>query len=777
METPPKIRDDLIIREIANRDGSKYYVIKDPITNAFFQVGEVEYFIIRNLNGFNTTDEILRRTSSRFATEIEEDSIRDFTSQLQELCFLDNDLTRHDLLIKQRTVGREDRRSLFGKLLYIKLKGINPGKLFDNLIGHIRFFFTSRFVWTAVALILFAILISFYNTSGITAGFSRLLNLQGIIIIYFSMFLVIVAHEFAHGLTCRFYGGSVQDIGFLLIYFQPAFYCNVSDAWLFSEKSKKLWVSFSGAFFQLFIWALAVFVWRATTQDILINKIALAVLSFSGVALLFNFNPLLKYDGYYLLSDYLEIPNLRQKAGKYWRHLIKRMLIGSVSSSEILPIRERRIYFYYGILSFIYIVFVLGYFFLIVGKFLVSRLGGTGFIIFAAILMFLFRNIIVDAVKGTGEIVKARKGFFKRWTSVTLLSALVIIIITVLLFGRWELRIKGELVVNPIRSLILNYNSAGYAELVQYESGNQTGGQKRDVSIFSSNYNSTTRLLPLVKTGDTVKEGQVIARLVNSQTSQLVSEYSANLQKADEELSLLRQGPRSQEIDEARNNLREMEAQLKLSSQTLQRMNDMQSKGLISKQNWEDAHADSLVWDARLKAAQNRLWMLKSGSRPEEIKAKEAEIARLKSQIDFQSRQLESYEVTSTISGIVLNVDTGSIVCETANIDTMEARITLPENELADIAVGQRAKFKVRSYPALSFYGLVYGIEGKIETDLAGNRVFRVLCRVPNENHVLMPGMTGVANIYCGDKKISYHIYRKFFRTIRTEFWDWFDWL
>jgi len=775
MDVKPKIRDDLIIREISRSDHSIYYVIKDPITNAFFQAGEAERYIISNFDGIKTFSDIADLVRAKFQTDIDEGTIVEFAEQLEQLCFLDNNLTRKELLKRQRNIDRE-KRSLFGKLLYIRLKALNPGKLFDFLVERVRFFFTRRFVWTALILVSLATMVTIFNTHSLVNDFVRLLTPQGILIFYLSMFGVIVAHEFAHGLTCRYYGGKVQEVGFLLIYFQPAFYCNVSDAWLFPKRAQRLWVSFAGAFFQLFIWALAIFVWRITAENILINKIALAILAFSGIALLFNFNPLMKYDGYYLLSDYLEIPNLRQKAGNYWKGLFKKILLGQLDGSSNLASRERRIYFYYGVFSFLYIVFILGYVFLIIGKFLISRFGGTGFIIFAAILVLLFRNFIVDTIKETGETIRARNGFFKRWPARISVLLVVLFVIVVIIFGRWELRVKGELVVNPIRSQILNYNSIGYAELVQYEAGNQNIGQKRDVSIFSSNYNSTTRLLPLVKTGDRIDSGQVIARLVNSQTSQLASEYTADLRKAEEELSLLKQGPRPEEIDEARNNLHEIEAQLKLSAQNLQRVNDMQGKGLISKQAWEDAHADSLVWDARLKAAQSRLKLLRAGSRPEEIKAKEAEVARLRSQIDFQTRQLEAYEVRSSIRGVVLNVDTGSIVCEIANIDTMEAKITLPESELADIAVGQKAKFKVRSYPSLSFYGIVYGIESKIESDLQGNRVFQVHCRVPNENNILKPGMTGVANVYCGSKQISYHIYRKFFRTIRTEFWDWFDW-
>src|SRR6202022_458410 len=106
-------------------------------------------------------------------------------------------------------------------------------------------------------------------------------------------FLTIWLHEFAHGLTCRYFGGAVHEIGFLLIYFQPAFSCNVSDAWLVPQKSKRLWVGFAGPYFELFFWSLAVEVWRATEPDTLINQCALAGVGFSGVKTLFIFNSLI----------------------------------------------------------------------------------------------------------------------------------------------------------------------------------------------------------------------------------------------------------------------------------------------------------------------------------------------------------------------------------------------------------------------------------------------------------------------------------------------------
>jgi len=92
------------------------------------------------------------------------------------------------------------------------------------------------------------------------------------------------------------------------MFFMPCFYCNVSDAWLFKEKSKRLWVTFAGGYFELFLWALAVFVWRLTLPGSFPHYLAFVVLTACGVQTLFNFNPLLKLDGYYLLSDWKGVP-------------------------------------------------------------------------------------------------------------------------------------------------------------------------------------------------------------------------------------------------------------------------------------------------------------------------------------------------------------------------------------------------------------------------------------------------------------------------------------
>ena len=766
-ETAPKIRDDLVIREIKQSDGSINYIIKDPITGSYFQVREPEYFIIRNFDGRQEYGDIVRQFKDRFNLDIDEASLKGFSEHLQNLSFLDNDLTRQELLRKQRDIEKRER-SFLDRAFFFRLKAINPQKLFDQLIEVTGFFFTKTYVALASLAILAAFLVSVYNAGDIGRGILSLWNLEGIILVYISIIVVTVFHEFAHGLTCRHFGGEVREIGFLMIYFQPAFYCNVSDAWLFPEKRKRLWVSFSGAFFQIFIWALAVLIWRVTAYDAYINRISLAVMTFSGVATLFNFNPLLRYDGYYLLSDYLEIPNLRIRAANYWKGRAERLFFGNREANSLYNKRERRIYFYYGIFSFIYIVFILGYFFYLAGRFIVSEYGATGFIIFAAMLIFLFMNVIVSTAKGMARFLRQRRGLI-----ITLVVIAILVVVSILV--EVELRVKGEMVVQPMESLLVKYNSDGYTELIHYSADKASAGNQREVSSFSGDY-TVSSLMPLVHLNDTVKRGETIAQLSNSETVRQMREFGARLQKAQEELTVLKKGARQEEIEKAGNTVREYRAQLSNASQALQRMNEMLEKGLISKQDWEKAYTDSVIWDSRVRVARNERDLLMAGARPEEIKAKEAEIEELQSQIDFHRGQFEQFEIKSPIDGYVISIDTGEVALEVASLDTMNATITISERDLADIEIGQEVKFKVRSYPERTFHGTVYRIDRKIAANEEGRQVFNIACRVPNMGHLLTPGMTGVANVYCGKRTIEHLLYRKFFRTIRTEFWDWFDW-
>ena len=119
---------------------------------------------------------------------------------------------------------------------------------------------------------------------------------------------IIVIHELGHGLTCKYFGGKVHEIGAMLFYFQLAFFCNVNDAWTFPERRARLWVTAAGAWIQLVVASIAAMVWWAATPGSLLAYAAFAGVFTGGIAtVLMNANPLIPLDGYYALSDYLEV--------------------------------------------------------------------------------------------------------------------------------------------------------------------------------------------------------------------------------------------------------------------------------------------------------------------------------------------------------------------------------------------------------------------------------------------------------------------------------------
>jgi putative peptide zinc metalloprotease protein len=138
--------------------------------------------------------------------------------------------------------------------------------------------------------------------------------------------ICVSVHEAAHGATLKHFGGEVHDSGILMMFFTPCMYCNVSDAWLLSDKWKRLAITAAGGISDLCLWALGVFAWRLTVIGSPLNQLPLSDVTMCGARSLLNFNPLLRLDGYYLLSDWLSICNLRTRSMDHWMGTLRWLL-------------------------------------------------------------------------------------------------------------------------------------------------------------------------------------------------------------------------------------------------------------------------------------------------------------------------------------------------------------------------------------------------------------------------------------------------------------------
>ena len=168
--------------------------------------------------------------------------------------------------------------------------------------------------------------------------------------------MVKVIHEFGHGLSCKAFGGECHEMGVLLMCLSPALYANVTDAWTLADKWKRIVISFAGIYVELVIASVATFVWWYTGKYPTVNNIALCIMVLCSVStVMFNANPLMRFDGYYMLADWLEVPNLREKANRFLNNLFLSKGLGiEVPPEPYMAPGRKWLFVIYAVASWVY---------------------------------------------------------------------------------------------------------------------------------------------------------------------------------------------------------------------------------------------------------------------------------------------------------------------------------------------------------------------------------------------------------------------------------------
>src|SRR5262249_35336768 len=192
-----------------------------------------------------------------------------------------------------------------------------------------------------------------------------------------------------HGVACKAFGGTVHEAGLLLLTFFPTLYCNVSDSWSIPQRRRRLAVRAAGIYVELLVAALATFVWWGTDPASPAHQLSLALMVVCSVnSVLFNANPLMRFDGYHALSDWVEVPNLGETANRQLRAGVLRWL-GVEVREPAAP--RRKFLIAYAIASYVYRCLVAVWCFHLFSTFLVPyKLGSVGCVLAVAALAVLF---------------------------------------------------------------------------------------------------------------------------------------------------------------------------------------------------------------------------------------------------------------------------------------------------------------------------------------------------------------------------------------------------
>ena len=767
-EEYPKLRKDLIVTSEIFEEKT-YYVIKDPITKRFFRIKEPEYLILQRLDGKTSPEEIIRILKEQFDLILTSEILNRFISQVEKFGFLEGEISLRELTrLKYRA---EKEKNILKRILFIKVKAFDPDKFLDKLLKRVKFFFTKEFFVLSILLIILAILITISNWDDLGYSLKGLYHPATILKFWLAVFIMVFVHELGHALTCKYFGGEVKEMGFLLIYFQPAFFTNVSDAWMFKEKKKKLWVSFGGIYIHLVLWAFTTLLWRITSLDTALNSFLLVMTIASGILILFNFNPLIKLDGYYLLSDFLEIPNLRKKAFGYLNSAFKKHILKLDVPPIELTRKRKKAYYLYGIFSVTYSVIFLGFIFLKVEKFLVSQLSGFGFLLFLLILYFIFKSPVQVFLAGTANFLILKKESVMRPKRLLTYGIIILAIILFLFIFRLELRISAQCEIKEMEYYNLVTRLDGYLQENFLIGGSQ---QKRETNFLKivTSYYAQVHLKTKVSEGQRVTKGDTVATFYSAQYTAELKGIEANLLKAQAYLDLLKNSPRPEELQNAQDKLIQAQAKFQAEENELERARKLHQQNLLSDQELERIESEYSVLTQEKDIAQNNLKMLKEGTKPEEIQMAEAEVKRLESNKENFENQLSASFIKTPISGVVTTLRRDPIFLEIENLDSVKVLIKVSEKDMDVVKPGLQVKAKVRSFPFESFYGLVTHIPHQSE-EIGNKRIFLVETKIDNRDNLLKSGMTGHAKIYCGKRSLFNLLTRRIVRYLRVEIWSW----
>jgi len=694
----PKLREDLRISE-QTVAGETSYVVKNFETNSYNRYGSTEYELLQLCDGTRTYTEIAAEMTSRHPeSPLAETDAEEFLDSI-EAAMWERSLGEKNLAVLERI--RDERKSRVDQssMLYISFKAWDPNKTLERIDPYLSWMFTWGFVYFSLVIFAVAGYLLAGDWTRVQQDTGALYNFSDKSAYDIWMFWILLLvlggiHEFGHVLTCKHFGGDVHQMGFLLIYFTPAFYTDTTDILLFTEGSQRQWVIFAGIWIEMVLCGLCALVWHFTPAGSVTNDLAYKMMLLSGIqGALLNLNPLIKADGYYALSQFLDIDNLREDSFEFLRAWTRKYLLFQDIDLPPSTKRQRQIFFLFGVSAVVYSTSLLILVLLFVKNILVTKLGDWGYLATLGVIYFFVRKDLRDALPLARGWLRQKKEDYMAWKVTRLQQVGAAGLVLLLLVPPMTTRVSTGLVLEPGKSAPIRAQVAGQVQEVY------------------------------VRTGDTVKAGQVLATLRNPG---LEAESRALTNELSLASSNVRNGQDRSDFDKAASGVRE----------------------------------------------RTRL------SRESTIASANVDFLKVRAPIDgiVVTDDLDQ-EVGSFIQA---GDDLGKIV----DRSSMKARILVRDWELEDVKDGAAVRVKVAPFPFRTYTGSVEKILPAAaadrpvtqtqELERLGQKLtnyFAVEMEFPNSDGSLREGMTGTARIAGKSSPLAWQFCRATWRWAKSQIW------
>ena len=344
--------------------GERWYVLHDQSSGQYLRFNERAYALLGRLNGDLTLEEILEYTNEDASRlPLTKEDVISLLGQLNAAEVLRDGLpvNAQDLFMQYKTQQRKKRQRSFMNPLSIKIPLFDPDQFLTHLIPLARILFSKAGLWVWLLTIFSALLLGLTNAEALQSDIAAIeFSPLQLIALWLTYPLVKAMHELGHGLALKAWGGEVHEMGINLLVLMPVPYVDATSSWSFGSKWRRMTVGAAGIFIEMFLGALALFLWLSVepglVKQLSLNVILIATLS----TLFFNGNPLLRFDGYFVLEDWLEIPNLATRAKRYYYYLTQKYILKMPNARTPVTARgEEKWFLFYGFAAPVYRLFIL----------------------------------------------------------------------------------------------------------------------------------------------------------------------------------------------------------------------------------------------------------------------------------------------------------------------------------------------------------------------------------------------------------------------------------
>ncbi len=790
----PRLRPDLIIREVSDPQAGRRYQVRNPATKEVFDLGEEELFLCRQIDATDDFAAVQSAFASRFALSISAEDLADFCRQMQEFGLLEIASTTDVIETKTPSAAPETEESKAPESSVASETPPSPRKSRLSQRYRWEFFNAGSFLarlgrrlhglhwvsWGLVPGVPLALLILLHHQPQYLRELKSIdqVGFHLIVKLTVGLFCVNLLSKILQGATSAYYGGEVSGFGMRLAFgVVPRFFVNRGMRNL--ARRERLWVYATPLLVKLGFFVLGVLVWQLNLQapsrlgayGLVLGHLALA-------EALFIINPLWPAaEGYAWLTTYLGVHHLRERA-----FIALRLALRNAHPLRLLSPREKYALLVYGTASLTYLLLIFGTVLFGAALHLEKRMQGVGVLLFLILLM-AFLAWALPYLKAQ-PVIRGGVGLGQQQSQAALLNpddqmdASIPSPAASMLVreNRWRRRffhIGLMIAIGLILSLPYPYAVTGGTTLLP----------SRYVEVHTKVPGIVTDVI--VRENQWVKEDEVLANLDDLKSRYDVETAKAGIEKKQQELDLLLSGPKPEAIALVQQQIAQTRTAATHNRKLQEALYPGFKQGVVSGVQYEQALRDAEVSEAALLVAEANLTLLKSPPQPQDVAIKRAELQQLQEQLKYAQEQLDASELSAPVAGRIVTANPefkegsflkeGDLFATLEDTQKIQVEVLVPETDIGLVQLDAPVTLRVWAYPLRDFEGRVTLIANVTQAlpDNPGIRVARVVTLIDNPDGLLKGQMTGYAKIAAGHEPVIVAFTRALVRFVMLEMWSW----